>query len=102
PFDIDPTFLEVGSTAQIGRRAVQGLTQFDQILERAVKAVKNSVAVWDEANKATELLRRTQDTVDDFAKNVREQEFDYKNRLIEIFGYPYTGDIGAGKTFRNG
>jgi hypothetical protein len=52
PFDIDPTFLEVGSTAQIGRRAVQGLTQFDQILERAVKAIRNGVFVWDEANKA--------------------------------------------------
>jgi probable HAF family extracellular repeat protein len=102
PFDIDPTFLEVGSTAQIGRRAVQGLTQFDQILERAVKAVKNGVAVWDEANRATELLRRTQDTVDDFTRNVREQEFDYKNRLIEIFGYPYAGDIGAGKTYESG
>ena len=102
PFDIDPTFLEVGSTAQIGRRAVQGLTQFDQILERAVKAVRNGVAVWDEANRATELLRRTQDTIDDFTKNVREQEFDYKSRLIEIFGYPYAGDVGAGRTYPGG
>ncbi len=102
PFDIDPTFLEVGSTAQIGRRAVQGLTQFDQILERAIKAVKNGLAVWDEANKATELLRRTQDTIDDYSRNVREQEIDYKSRLIEIFGYPYAGDIGAGRTYPSG
>ena len=102
PFDIDPTFLEVGSTAQIGRRAVQGLTQFDQILERAVKAIRNGVFVWDEANKATELLRHTQDTIDDFTQNVRDQEIDYRNRLIEIFGYPYAGDIGAGKTYPSG
>jgi hypothetical protein len=60
------------------------------------------VAVWDEANKATELIRRTQDSVDDFTQNVRDQEVDFKNRLIEVFGYPYAGDIGAGKTYRSG
>ncbi len=102
PFDIDPTFLEVGSTAQIGRRAVQGLTQFDQILERAIKALKNAVFVWDEANRATQLLRETQDGIDDFTRNVRHQEVDYRNRLVEIFGYPYAGDIGAGKTYPSG
>ncbi|MFO1499955.1 MAG: LamG-like jellyroll fold domain-containing protein [Verrucomicrobiota bacterium] len=102
PFDIDPTFLEVGSTAQIGRRAVQGLTQFDQILERAVKALNNAVTVWDQANRSTELLRRNQDSADALTRNVREQEFDYKNRLIEIFGYPYAGDIGAGRTYPSG
>lgn len=102
PFDIDPTFLEVGSTAQIGRRAVQGLTQFDQILERAVKALKNAGAVWDDANRATQLLRKNQDSIDEFTKNIRNQEFDFKSRLIEVFGYPYAGDIGAGKTYPSG
>ena len=102
PFDIDPTFLEVGSTAQIGRRAVQGLFQFDQILERGVAALKNATAVWDQANKTTELLRRNQDSADQFTRNVRDQEFDYKSRLIEIFGYPYAGDIGAGRTYPSG
>jgi len=102
PFDIDPTFLEVGSTAQIGRRAVQGLFQFDQILERGVAALKNATAVWDQANKTTELLRRNQDSGDQFTRNVRDQEFDYKSRLIEIFGYPYAGDIGAGRTYPSG
>src|SRR6266542_1765810 len=102
PFDIDPTFLEVGSTAQIGRRAVQGLTQFDQILERAVKALANAGTVWDQANKTTELLRRNQDSADAYARNVRDQESDYKGRLIEIFGYPYAGDIGAGRTYPDG
>ena len=102
PFDIDPTFLEVGSTAQIGRRAVQGLTQFDQILERAIAAMKNAVNVWDQANRATELLRQNQDSQNEFSNNLIDQENDYKNRLIEIFGYPYTGDIGPGKTYPNG
>lgn len=102
PFDIDPTFLEVGSTAQIGRRAVQGLTQFDQILERAIAAMKNAMNVWDQANRATELLRDNQDTQNEFSNNIADQERDYKNRMIEIFGYPYAGDIGPGKTYPNG
>jgi probable HAF family extracellular repeat protein len=102
PFDIDPTFLEVGSTAQIGRRAVQGLTQFDQILERAVRALANANTVWDQANKSTELLRRNQDSADAYRRNVRDQESDYKGRLIEIFGYPYAGDTGAGRTYPDG
>jgi hypothetical protein len=102
PFDIDPTFLQVGSTAQIGRRAVQGLTQFDQILERAISALNNAVKVWNQANKATELLRGNQDSVEEFTQNTIDQERDYKNRLIEIFGYPYAGDIGAGQTYPSG
>ena len=36
------------------------------------------------------------------ASNVDDQERDYKNRLIEIFGYPYAGDIGPGQTYPTG
>jgi probable HAF family extracellular repeat protein len=101
-FDLDSTFNEVGSVAQIGRRSVQGLTHFDQITERAVKALQNSIRVFDEANRATQNLRRTQDSIDDLSRNARHQELDFKNRLIEIFGYPYAGDIGPGKTYPSG
>ncbi|MBL9128381.1 MAG: LamG domain-containing protein, partial [Verrucomicrobiales bacterium] len=102
PFDLDPTFNEVGSTAQIGRRAVQGLTHFDQIMERAVKGLQNALRVFNEANRATQSLRQNQDTIDDLTRNARSQELDFKNRLIEIFGYPYAGDIGPGKVYPSG
>jgi probable HAF family extracellular repeat protein len=101
-FDIDPTFLAVGSTAAIGRQAVQGLAHFEQLNERAIKMLKNAARVWDEANKATESLRQNQDNVDDFTRNVDDEERDYKNRLIEIFGYPHAGNIGPGKTYPSG
>ncbi|MGE3311883.1 MAG: LamG-like jellyroll fold domain-containing protein [Limisphaerales bacterium] len=101
-FDLDPTFNEVGSTAQIGRRAVQGLTHFDQIMERAVKGLQNAIRIFNEANRATQSLRQNQDTIDDLTRNARNQEVDFKNRLIEIFGYPYAGDIGPGKTYPSG
>jgi len=101
-FDIDPTFLAVGSTAAIGRQAVQGLAHFEQLNERAIKMLKNAVRVWDEANKATESLRQTQDSVDEFTTNVLDEERDFKNRLIEIYGYPHAGNIGPGKTYPSG
>lgn len=100
--DLDPTFLAVGSTAAIGRQAVQGLAHFEQLNERAIKALKNAQRVWDEANAQSRNLRETQDSVDEFTANVRDQEINYRNQLIEIFGYPYAGDIGPGKTYPSG
>ena len=101
-FDIDPTFNAVGSTAQIGRAAVQGLGHFDQIKERAIKSLNNAARVWDEANNSSRQLRQQQDALDDFQRTYRSQENDYKSRMIEIFGYPYAGDIGAGKLYPSG
>ncbi len=101
-FDIDPTFNAVGSTAQIGRQAVQGLGHFEQIKERAVKTLNNAARIWDEANRSSQQLRMQQDSLDEFQRNYRDQEFDFKGRLIEIYGYPYAGDIGSGRTYPNG
>jgi len=76
-----------------------GSTHFEQILERAESALENTVKVWDFANDLTRMLRNTQDSVDELTKNSRENEIDYKDRLIEIFGYPYGADIGTGGTY---
>ena len=99
PFDIDPTFLDVGSTAQVGQEAVQGLGHFEQIAQRALKTLNNAVGVFNHANSLSQNLRRTQDTAADFSANVADQERDYDNRLIEIFGYPYAGTKGPGKVY---
>ncbi len=88
PFDIDPTFLEVGS-------AVQGETHFEQIWDRADKALGNAVTVFDHANRLTQSLRRNQDSLEDFRRNVVDGEWDYQNRLIETFGRPYPDAIGV-------
>lgn len=92
PFDIDPTFLDVGSN-------VQGQTHFEQVFKRAEKAFGNAVATFNHANLLTELIRRTQDSSDSIYSNNYDQEIDYKNRLIEIYGYPYDADIGPGGTY---
>ncbi|MBP9143728.1 MAG: hypothetical protein KBI44_04515 [Thermoanaerobaculia bacterium] len=92
PFDIDPTFLDVGSN-------VQGQTHFEQVFKRAEKAFGNAVSTFNHANLLTELIRRTQDSSDSIYSNNYDQEIDYKNRLIEIYGYPYDADIGPGGTY---
>lgn len=101
-FDLDPTFLAVGSTAAIGRQAVQGLAHFEQLNERAIKALKNAQRIWDEANAQNRNLRENQDTIDEFTNNAIDEEINYRNQLIEIFGYPYAGDIGPGRTYPSG
>jgi hypothetical protein len=90
PFDIDPTQISAGKT------------HFEQIYERAIAAVNNTVTVFNHANQLSQALRSLQDTVNDFTQNVQSEERDYKNRMIEIFGYPYAGDIGTGKTYPSG
>jgi hypothetical protein len=92
PFDIDPSFLQVSSS-------VQGQNHFDQIASRAQKALDNAVKVFDHASQQTQSLRQVQDDVDNLTSLVNEQERGFKNRLIEIFGYAYAGDIGGGKTY---
>src|SRR6266436_3724165 len=101
-FDIDPTFLYVGSTAQIGTRAVQGLLHFDQIFERALQALVNAKAVFDYANQADNMVRQVANNEEAFRRQVFDQDLSYRNQLIEIFGTPYQGTIGSGKAFAPG
>ncbi len=92
-FDIDPSLMDPSQGRQ---------THFEQIYNRAMEAMKNAKTVFDMANKTTSALRMEQEDVEDFANQAEEQERDYKNRLIELFGYPYSGDVGTGKTFPEG
>jgi hypothetical protein len=95
PFDIDPSFLSIGSN-------VQGQTHFEQIYQRAQKAMSNAVATFNHANLLTELIRRTQDTTESIYSGNFDREIDFKNRLIEIFGYPYEADIGPTGAYEEG
>jgi hypothetical protein len=90
PFDIDPSAI------------ANGKTHFDQINERANEALKNAVAVFDHANASTQLLRRQADDANSFQQRVVDAEADFNNRLIEIFGTPYSDDIGPTGTYPTG
>jgi hypothetical protein len=92
PFTIDPDLLEGA-----GRK-----THFEQVYERSVEQVNNAVAVFNHAVNASQALRRQADQLADFQDTVTEREADFNNRLIEIFGYPYTDDIGPAGTYPSG
>ena len=95
PFDIDPVLVSSAN-------GVSGKTHFEQIYDRAAKALESAIVVYDYANGFTQRLRQNQDTLAQFKNNLDDQERDYRNRLIEIFGYPYGDDIGSGKTYPTG
>ena len=90
-FDIDPTQLDRFNK-----------TQFEQIYDRALKALENVNQIWLFANELNNQLRRTQDNADNMFEAGREEELGYANDLIEIFGYPYDDDIGPGGTYPDG
>ncbi len=92
PFDIDPAFNTIGS-------GIQGKTHFEQIYDRAAVALQNVEGVWDYANKTSNMLRQNENTLYEFSGDVYVQELDYMNRLIEIYGYPYSGDMGPTGTY---
>lgn len=95
PFDIDPTLVMAG----FGR---EPQSHFEQIYGRAVKALENARTVYDYASQYRELLRGNEDSLDSFSVQTTKQEQSYLNQLIELFGYPYSGDIGPGKTYEAG
>ncbi|MCI0536035.1 MAG: hypothetical protein L0Z50_12490 [Verrucomicrobiales bacterium] len=72
----------------------EGKSHFDQVHERALKALNNALGVFNHANQVSQSLRTTQDSATSFAGDVAAQEREFKNRLIEIFGYPYEGHKG--------
>jgi hypothetical protein len=87
PFDIDPT---------------SGESHFEQVYTRAEKALKSAKNVFDYANSIKKNLRQVADTQADFKEEVVAQDREYRNRLVELFGTPYEGIIGAGKSYPEG
>jgi hypothetical protein len=90
PFDIDPAAIDAGQT------------HFEQVYDRAVQATYNACVAFDHARNATLHLREQSDSTADLEEALAENEIDYHNRLVEIYGYPYPDDIGPGKTYPQG
>lgn len=94
PFDIDP----IGFDPATGTRSMH----FDQVYDRALKALQNALDVFNNANQLNHMLRQVAETTEQFAQNAAEQDLDFRNRLIEVFGTPYEGVIGPGKAYPAG
>ncbi|MDA7627077.1 hypothetical protein N8843_00425 [Verrucomicrobia bacterium] len=77
-------------------------THFEQVYERAVQSLNNAIVAFDDAKDVTRLMRSEEDELSDFRASVAQEELAYKHRLIELYGTPYTDDIGPGKTYKQG
>jgi hypothetical protein len=91
PMDFDPALAGPG-----------GSSQFEQMAARAEQAITNAFHIFEHANLNSNRLRMQGVSANDFSKQTYEQDRDYRNRLIEIFGTPYSGQIGPGKLYPTG
>lgn len=94
PFDIDPVRTE--------RSSVNPATHFEQIYERAVGAAVNALRSFEHANQIALQLRETEASSEELRKKALDQDLSYRNELIEMFGTPYEGTIGAGQAYPAG
>ncbi len=95
PMDISPTVTSIEDFED-------GYTHFEQVHTRALVALRNAAASFDDAKDVTRLMRSEQDSVADLQTDVSNQELAYKHTLIEVYGTPYPDDIGPGKTYSTG
>ena len=93
--DIDPHFLEPGSKSFL-------LTHFDQIYDRALVAMNNAAAAFDDAKNVTSMMRSEEGSLSGFKTSVAGEELAFKHELIELYGTPYPDDIGPGKLYQQG
>ena len=89
-FDISPSEHKAGNS------------HFEQVNARALRAVLNAKGSFDQAAKMTRLLRNQENQISDQQSAIEDQENAYVAQLQDIYGTPYAGDIGPGKTYVQG
>ncbi len=89
-FDLSPADLAAGNS------------HFDQILARAKAALANAATAHARTVEQNALLRTVANQAADYNFTVSQQETAFENRLIDVYGQPYAGDIGPGKTYDQG
>lgn len=94
-FGLDPVLL--GGEAAPGRK-----THFEQVYSMAVQAGDNARSALDALSEASLQLRETNEGTRELQEKAILQDLEYRGQLIEIFGMPYSGTIGAGKIYPEG
>jgi hypothetical protein len=89
-FDISPAEVDAGKT------------HYEQVYSRAIGALQNAVSAFNNAKSSTEFLRKQDESLAGQRAAIDQQERTFTNQLIEIYGTPYTDDIGPGKTYQQG
>jgi hypothetical protein len=86
-FDISPTQLKAGNS------------HFEQVYDRALQASLNAKGSFDQAGRMSRLLRSQTLQANDYNTVIEDQERAFTNQLSDIYGTPYSEDIGVGRTY---
>jgi hypothetical protein len=89
-FDISPAELK------------NGRSHYEQVYGRALQSVLNAKGAFDQAAKMTRSLRNQENQLTATNNSIVDQEGAFSQALQEIYGTPYAGDIGVGKTYATG
>jgi hypothetical protein len=89
-FDISPTEHQAGNS------------HYEQIYGRSLRTLLNAKGAFDQAAKMTRLLRNQENQIAKQQEAIEDEEYAMLNRLKEIYGTPYAGDIGPGKSYEQG
>ncbi len=84
-FDISPADLKAGKS------------HYEQVYDRALRATLNAKGAFDQAGKMTRLLRTQENQLGANNTAIVDQERAFVKQLIEIYGTPYSANIGAGQ-----
>ena len=79
-----------------------GKGHFEQMYDRALAALYSAKITYSAAQDASLALRKQYDSVNNALAAAQDEEVAFKNRLIEIYGYPYADDIGVSGTYAQG
>jgi hypothetical protein len=89
-FDISPAELQSGNS------------HYEQVYSRALRTLNNAAGAFNQAATMSGSLRSMENQLDDYNTALAQQETAYTNQLIDIYGTPYSGEIGAGKLYAQG
>lgn len=99
PLDLtsDSLVFDISPQAQ-----ASGATHFEQIFDRAARALGNAYDVFDRATDSSRLLRSLENQNQNLNAAVIDQERAFVLNLFDVYGTPYPGDVGPGKTYPQG
>ena len=72
---------------------------FEQLYDRTVGTLENAAMAFDEARTMSTAIRSEGDSLEEVKAKIQDNERALTTKLIELYGSPYTDDIGAGKTY---
>jgi hypothetical protein len=88
-FDINPN--------QVTGASPKG--HFEQLYERTVGTLGNAALAYEEARSMTTSIRTEEDSLEVLRAAIVDSERAVTSQLIDIYGTPYSDDMGPGKTY---